>query len=191
VADSASIRLAAPAAIGRAKRLDDAEGRYIEAVKASVPRAASISAASGSWSIAPMALPGGAHRAVVPAPSVLLAVSPDGFNINGNCGSTHPALLAGARRDAQRRHVHSPPTATPTGLLVGASTGATDRRRSAGWRPSPPVGDNDGDWSASGVVATRDVQLGLERSSRRARKLALVRTRWATAVPRAHARRRL
>src|ERR1700732_497195 len=38
VAASASIRLAAPAAIGRAKRLDDAEGRYIEAVKASAAR---------------------------------------------------------------------------------------------------------------------------------------------------------
>ena len=38
VAASSRIRLAAPAAIGRAKRLDDAEGRYIEAVKASAAR---------------------------------------------------------------------------------------------------------------------------------------------------------
>src|ERR1700733_14149291 len=38
VEESASIRLAVPAAIGRAKRLDDAEGRYIEAVKASAAR---------------------------------------------------------------------------------------------------------------------------------------------------------
>ncbi|MEA2808169.1 MAG: phosphoglucosamine mutase, partial [Rhodospirillaceae bacterium] len=38
VAASSRIRLAASAAIGRAKRLDDAEGRYIEAVKASAAR---------------------------------------------------------------------------------------------------------------------------------------------------------
>ena len=38
VAEPSSIPLAASQAIGRAKRLDDAEGRYIEAVKASAPR---------------------------------------------------------------------------------------------------------------------------------------------------------
>src|SRR6202790_4047560 len=43
VAASSSIGLAAPAAIGRAKRLDDAEGRYIEAVKASAARGLDLS----------------------------------------------------------------------------------------------------------------------------------------------------
>src|SRR3981189_3400980 len=38
VAAPSSIRLAASPAIGRAKRLDDADGRYVEAVKASAAR---------------------------------------------------------------------------------------------------------------------------------------------------------
>ena len=95
VEESASIRLAAPAAIGRAKRLDDAEGRYIEAVKASAARGLDLS----GLRIVVDCANGAAYKA---APTVLwelgaevipLAVSPDGFNINGNCGSTHPALL--------------------------------------------------------------------------------------------------
>src|SRR5579864_5391413 len=36
VAEPGTMKLAAPASIGRAKRLDDAEGRYVEAVKSSV-----------------------------------------------------------------------------------------------------------------------------------------------------------
>ena len=35
-----------------------------------------------------------------------IGVSPDGFNINANCGSTHPERAAGARRHARRRHRH-------------------------------------------------------------------------------------
>jgi phosphoglucosamine mutase len=95
VAASSSIRLAGPAAIGRAKRLDDAEGRYIEAVKASAARGLDLS----GLKIVVDCANGAAYKA---APTVLwelgaevipLAVSPDGFNINGNCGSTHPGLL--------------------------------------------------------------------------------------------------
>ena len=95
VAASGTIRLAASAAIGRAKRLDDAEGRYIEAVKASAARGLDLS----SLRIVVDCANGAAYKA---APTVLwelgaevipVAVSPDGFNINGNCGSTHPALL--------------------------------------------------------------------------------------------------
>jgi phosphoglucosamine mutase len=90
VEESASIRLAVPAAIGRAKRLDDAEGRYIEAVKASAARGLDLS----GLRIVVDCANGAAYKA---APTVLwelgaevipLAVSPDGFNINGNCGST-------------------------------------------------------------------------------------------------------
>ena len=55
-------RWPAPAAIGRAKRLDDAEGRYIEAVKASVGARPRSQRASRSWSIAPMAPPTRSRR---------------------------------------------------------------------------------------------------------------------------------
>ena len=43
-----------------------------------------------------------------------IGVTPDGFNINGNCGSTHPALLQEQRRHAQAPISASRWTATPT-----------------------------------------------------------------------------
>ncbi|MGH8431973.1 MAG: phosphoglucosamine mutase, partial [Solimonas sp.] len=95
VTKSAGVRLAEASQIGRARRLDDAEGRYIEAVKASSARGLSLS----GLKIVVDCANGAAYRV---APTVLwelgaevipLAVSPDGFNINGNCGSTHPAAL--------------------------------------------------------------------------------------------------
>jgi phosphoglucosamine mutase len=89
------VRLAGPAVIGRARRLDDAEGRYIEAVKAAAARGLDLS----GLKIVVDCANGAAYKA---APTVLwelgaevvpVAVSPDGFNINANCGSTHPAVL--------------------------------------------------------------------------------------------------
>ena len=85
----------APAALGRAKRLDDADGRYIEAVKASSPRGLDLNglkivvdcANGAAYKVAPTVL------WELGAEVIPLGVSPDGFNINGNCGSTHPALL--------------------------------------------------------------------------------------------------
>src|SRR5579872_4241002 len=90
-----SIRLAQASAIGRAKRLDDADGRYIEAVKSSVRRRLDL----GGLKIVVDCANGAAYKV---APTILwelgaevipLGVSPDGFNINRNCGSTHPEAL--------------------------------------------------------------------------------------------------
>ena len=105
-----------PAAIGRAKRLDDAEGRYIEAVKASVARGLDLTglkivvdcANGAAYKVAPTVL------WELGAEVIPIAVTPDGFNINGNCGSTHPAGAAGACRDAQAPTSASRSTATPT-----------------------------------------------------------------------------
>ena len=81
--------------IGRAKRLDDADGRYIEAVKASAARGLDL----GGLKIVVDCANGAAYKV---APTVLwelgaevipVAVDPDGFNINANCGSTHPGVL--------------------------------------------------------------------------------------------------
>jgi phosphoglucosamine mutase len=91
----AGIQLAAPPAIGRAKRLDDAVGRYIEAVKASVRRRLDLSglkvvvdcANGAAYKVAPTVL------WELGAEVISLGVSPDGFNINGKCGSTHPEAL--------------------------------------------------------------------------------------------------
>src|SRR4051812_4724437 len=85
-------RLAAPAALGRAARLDDAAGRYIEAAKASFPRGLRLD----GLKIVVDCANGAAYRV---APTVLwelganvipVGVAPDGFNINKGCGSTVP-----------------------------------------------------------------------------------------------------
>jgi phosphoglucosamine mutase len=88
-------RLAAPAALGRAARLDDAGGRYIEVAKASFPRGLRLD----DLKIVVDCAHGAAYRV---APTVLwelgatvipIGVSPDGFNINRDCGSTVPEHL--------------------------------------------------------------------------------------------------
>ena len=84
-----------PASLGRAARLDDAAGRYIEAAKASFPRGLRLD----NLKIVIDCAHGAAYRV---APTVLwelgatvvpVGVSPDGFNINRGCGSTVPEHL--------------------------------------------------------------------------------------------------
>ncbi len=88
-------RLAAPGKLGRASRLDDAAGRYIEAAKATFPRGLTLD----GLKIVVDCANGAAYRV---APTVLwelgativqIGVEPDGFNINRGCGSTVPELL--------------------------------------------------------------------------------------------------
>ncbi len=89
-------RLAAPDALGRARRLDDAEGRYIEFVKTSVTqplglegRRVVIDCAHGAaYKVAPTVL------WELGAEVIAIGAAPDGFNINRGCGSTDTALLA-------------------------------------------------------------------------------------------------
>ncbi|MBV9758441.1 MAG: phosphoglucosamine mutase, partial [Alphaproteobacteria bacterium] len=90
-----SARLARPAALGRASRLDDAAGRYIESAKATFPRGLRldglkvvIDCANGAaYRVAPTVL-WELGATVVP-----VGVAPDGFNINRGCGSTVPEFL--------------------------------------------------------------------------------------------------
>ncbi len=97
MADDA-IPLAAPRDLGRARRLDDADGRYIEFVKATFPKDRTL----GGLKVVIDCAHGAAYRV---APTVLwelgaevipIGVSPDGFNINQDCGSTHPTALGEA-----------------------------------------------------------------------------------------------
>ncbi len=87
--------LVAPEKIGRARRIDDARGRYIHFAKSTFPERLRldglkvvIDCANGAaYSVAPEALwELGAN--VIP-----LGVKPDGLNINEGCGSTEPMLL--------------------------------------------------------------------------------------------------
>ncbi|MGL6042851.1 MAG: phosphoglucosamine mutase [Sandaracinobacteroides sp.] len=91
-----SLALADGAAIGRARRIDDARGRYIHAVKSSFPDRLRLDgvkivldcAHGAAYRVAPEALwELGAELATIGA-------TPDGFNINAAVGSTHPQALA-------------------------------------------------------------------------------------------------
>jgi len=89
------IDLAKPAALGRAKRLEDAQGRYIEFVKATFPKRFNLSGLKividcsngAAYKIAPTVL------WELEADVISLGVNPNGFNINDNCGSTSPQRM--------------------------------------------------------------------------------------------------
>jgi phosphoglucosamine mutase len=87
--------LAAPKKLGRASRLDDAPGRYIEAAKAAFPKGRSLEglrigidcAHGAAYRVAPTVL------WELGAEVVSTGISPDGFNINHDCGATAPGRL--------------------------------------------------------------------------------------------------
>ena len=86
---------AAPDHLGRARRLEDAEGRYIEFAKNTFPRGLRLDglkvvvdcAHGAAYKVAPAAL------WELGAEVVRLGVAPDGFNINRDCGSTSTAAM--------------------------------------------------------------------------------------------------
>ncbi len=88
--------LVGPRDLGRAKRIDDAQARYIEFAKRTFPRDLSLSdlkivvdcANGAAYRVAPTAL------WELGADVIVLADKPNGFNINEKCGSTHPQGVA-------------------------------------------------------------------------------------------------
>ncbi len=86
-----SALLAKPADLGRAMRLEDAPGRYIEAAKATFPNAYRLNglkivvdcANGAAYKVAPTVL-WELEAEVIP-----IGVDPDGLNINLDCGSVH------------------------------------------------------------------------------------------------------
>ena len=167
--------LAEAAAIGRAQRLDDVQGRYIEAVKASAPRGLDLSAlkvvvdcANGAaYKVAPTVL------VELGAQVIRVGVSPDGFNINGNCGSTHPGVL---QEQVVAHHAHigiGLDGDADRVILVDESGAVID-----GDQLMATIADQwmqSGLLSGGGVVATVMSNLGLERYLD-GRGLKLVRT---------------
>ncbi len=92
------IRLAQPQNIGRAKRIDDGLGRYVEYAKTTFPARDRLS----GLKVVVDCANGAAYKA---APEVLwelgcevisVGVSPHGLKINDKCGSTHAATAAEA-----------------------------------------------------------------------------------------------
>ncbi len=96
--DSGACKLAAPKDLGRAKRLDDADGRYIEFAKNTFPKKGTldgrkivIDCANGAaYKVAPTVL------WELGAEVVPIGVTPDGLNINRGCGSTDTAAMQAA-----------------------------------------------------------------------------------------------
>ncbi|MGN6154338.1 MAG: phosphoglucosamine mutase [Sphingomicrobium sp.] len=89
-------KLARPELIGRAKRIDDARGRYVHHSKSTFPERLRLDgmkvvldcANGAAYQVAPEAL------WELGAEVVTMGVSPNGVNINDRCGSTHPDALS-------------------------------------------------------------------------------------------------
>jgi phosphoglucosamine mutase len=89
------LKCVASESIGKAKRVDDARGRYIEFCKATVDRGMRLGrfkivldcAHGATYDVAPGVF------AELGADITVIGADPDGMNINANCGSTHPEQL--------------------------------------------------------------------------------------------------
>jgi phosphoglucosamine mutase len=168
-------RLAAPGRLGRASRLDDAGGRYIEAAKATFPRGLRLD----GLRIVIDCAHGAAYRV---APSVLwelgadvtrIGVSPDGFNINKDCGSTVPDFLCGEVK-RHGAHVGLALDGDADRLVMADETGALIDGDQILGLIARSWGDA-GRLTGGGIVATVMSNLALERFLT-ARGLALHRT---------------
>ena len=92
---------AEPAKIGKAYRVDDARGRYIEFLKAALPRGLRfdgvkvvVDCANGAaYDVAPRLF------AELGCEVVAIHAEPDGMNINRNCGSVHPEAMQARVRE--------------------------------------------------------------------------------------------
>ena len=161
--------------IGRARRIDDARGRYIQFAKDTFPEhlrldglKVVIDCANGAaYHVAPEAL------WELGAEVIPIGVAPDGLNINKDCGSTHPELLQ--------------QTVVASGADIGlALDGDADRLIVVDEQGRLIDGDqlmalialglqSRGQLRGEGVVATVMSNLGLERKLRDA-GLKLLRT---------------
>jgi phosphoglucosamine mutase len=163
MASNLSGKLAASDALGRASRLTDAAGRYIEAAKSTFPRGRTldglkivVDCANGAgYKVAPTVL-WELGATVIP-----IGVAPDGFNINRECGSMVPAHLCEAvvRHGA---HLGLALDGDADRLLLSDETGRLvdgDQLLALTARSWHRAGKLRGD----GVVATVMSNLGLER----------------------------
>ncbi|PZO37599.1 MAG: phosphoglucosamine mutase [Alphaproteobacteria bacterium] len=167
--------LAPSARLGRVKRIDEAPWRYVEAAKAAFPKHLSLQglriavdcANGAAYKVAPTTL------FELGAEVCAVGVSPNGTNINDDCGSTHPGTLAAAVKqyradigialdgDADRLIVCDEKGQIVDGDQIMALIGKDWARH--------------GRLAGGGVVATVMSNLGLERSLQ-AEGLTLERT---------------
>ena len=155
--------LAPPTGLGRVQRIDDAQARYVEIVKATFPRSLTLAglrvvvdcANGAAYKVAPTAL------YELGAEVIPVGVTPNGCNINDECGSTHPASMARAVREYR----------ADIGIALD---GDADRLAICDERGQSVDGDQimaiiagawaaEGRLSGGGVVATVMSNLGFER----------------------------
>ncbi|MBN9062879.1 MAG: phosphoglucosamine mutase [Rhizobiales bacterium 65-9] len=156
-------RLAGSADLGRAKRIDDAQGRYVEFAKRTMPRNIDLD----GMRIVLDCANGAAHKV---APAALwelgaevfpLGVEPDGFNINKDVGSTAPDALVKKVREL-RADIGIALDGDADRVLIVDEKGHTvdgDQLMAViarSWR-------EDGRLAQPGIVATIMSNLGLER----------------------------
>ncbi len=155
--------LAAADGLGRVQRVDDAQARYVEIAKASFPRHLNLNglrvvidcANGAAYKVAPAVL------YELGAEVLKVGVDPNGFNINNDCGSTHPQAMVAAVREYR----------ADIGIALDG-----DADRVAICDETGQVVDGDqimaiiaGAWAAAdrltggGIVATVMSNLGLER----------------------------
>ncbi|HEX2018331.1 MAG TPA: phosphoglucosamine mutase [Aurantimonas sp.] len=174
--DDLTARLPTGDRLGRAKRVDGVHDRYIEFAKRTLPRSMSFD----GLRVAIDCANGAAYRV---APEVLwelgaeivkLGVSPDGTNINRNCGSTDPAALIEKVKEV-RADIGIALDGDADRVLIVDETGAIvdgDQLMAViaeSW-------SEDGRLAAGGIVATIMSNLGLERFLQD-RQLQLARTK--------------
>ncbi|MBL8773053.1 MAG: phosphoglucosamine mutase [Phenylobacterium sp.] len=155
--------LCPPDALGRVQRIDDSQARYIEIAKATFPRGLNLAgmrividcANGAAYKVAPAAL------YELGAEVIPVGVSPNGFNINQECGSTSPAAMQKAVKEYR----------ADIGIALD---GDADRLVICDEKGQVVDGDQimaliAGEWAArqilrgGGVVATVMSNLGLER----------------------------
>jgi len=189
VDDPGGMALAASDKVGRAKRIEDAQARYIEFAKRTYPKDMTLNglrividtANGAAYKVAPTAL------WELGAEIVQIGNEPDGVNINEKCGSTAPERMCEKVRELR----------ADIGIALD---GDADRVIIADERGAVIDGDQlmaliatswqaRGHLQGGGLVATVMSNLGLERFLNE-NKLALVRTkvgdRYVTEHMRAH-----
>jgi phosphoglucosamine mutase len=158
-----SRRLAKSAELGRAKRIEGVQDRYIEFAKRTLPRDLSLDglrvvvdcANGAAYRVAPEAL------WELGAEVIALGVDPDGFNINKDCGSTEPAALSAKVREVRADIGIALDGDADRVVMVDEKGHVIDGDQlmaviAGSWK-------DDGRLSKPGVVSTVMSNLGLER----------------------------
>jgi len=158
-----SVRLSGSSELGRAKRIEGAQQRYIEFAKRTFPRHLSLEglrvvvdcANGAAYKVAPEAL------WELGADVITIGVTPDGYNINKDCGSTSTGTLASKVHETRADIGIALDGDADRVIVIDENGQAVDGDQlmavvAQSWHAS-------GRLSAPGIVATVMSNLGLER----------------------------